>query len=80
MGELDDMLEDLKRRRDELRVQMHLASKELKEEWDELEDKMEHFAAKAHLKQTREGVGNALGELGREIGAGYKRLRDALRD
>ena len=80
MGELDDMLEDLKRRRDELRVQMHLASKELREEWDELEDKMEHFAAKARLKQTREGVGNALGELGREIGEGYKRLRDALRD
>ena len=37
MTDFDDLIEDLKQKRDELRVQMDLASKEVKEEWDELD-------------------------------------------
>ncbi|MDX1403578.1 MAG: hypothetical protein R3192_03525 [Woeseiaceae bacterium] len=87
MADIDDILEDLKQRRDELRVQMNLASKEIREDWEELEEKMDdfkrqakQFAADAKLKQTGEGIGDALVDLGRELKEGYKRIRDALRD
>lgn len=87
MADLDDIIEELKQKRDELRVQMHLASKELKEEWDELEDKMQEFSGKAKrfaddakLNETGEGLGDALNKLGHEIKLGYERIRDALKD
>ena len=80
MSEIDDMMEDLKRKRDELRVQMHLASKEAKDEWEELEGKMDDFRAKARLGETGEGVGKALGQLGHEIKLGYERLWKAVKD
>ena len=80
MSELDDMLDQLKQKRDELRVQMHLASKEVQEEWEELEGKMEHFIATARPGQTGEGVGKALGQLGHELKLGYDRVREAIKD
>ena len=80
MSEIDDILEDLKTRRDELRLQIHLASKEVQEEWDELEEKMDDFLAKARLRQTGEGIGKAVGQLGHELKAGYERVRDAIKD
>lgn len=80
MADADDLLSELKQKRDELRVRMHLASKEVQQEWEELEKKMEKFAAEARLKQTGKGIGSALGQLGNEIRQGYRNIRDALRD
>ncbi len=80
MSEFDDLISDLKQKRDELRVRVHLASKEAQEEWQELEEKMEDFVARAELGKTGEGVGDALGKLGQELKLGYQRLRDAIRD
>lgn len=87
MTDLDDIIEDLKQKRDELRLQMHLASKEIRDEWEDLEEKMEDFSGKAKqfaddakLKETGAGIGDALGELGGELKRGYKRIRDALND
>ncbi len=87
MSEFDDLIEELKQKRDELRVQIELASMEARDEWQELEEKMEEFTAKAKdfageagLGETGEGVGKALGDLGREIKLGYERIRDAIKD
>lgn len=87
MADIDEIIEDLKQRRDELRLQIHLASKEVKDEWDELEEKMEEFTGKAKefaeeakLKETGEGLGEALGKLGHELKLGYQRIRDATKD
>jgi len=80
MSDLDDILEDLKQKRDELRLQMHLASKEAKDEWDELEEKMDEFSAKAKLDETGQGVGKAIGQLGHEIKLGYERIWKAVKD
>lgn len=80
MSEFDDMIADLKQKRDELRVQINLASKEARDEWEELEEKMGEFTSKAQLDETGEGIGKALGELGHEIKLGYERLRNALKD
>lgn len=80
MGDIDDMVEQLKQKRDELRVQMHLASRELQDEWHELEEKTEDFMTKAGLSETGDGVGDALGQLGGELKKGYERIRDAMKD
>ncbi len=80
MDDFDDLLDDLKRQRDELRVQLNLASKEAKDEWEELEGKMEKFSAEAKLAKTGSGISAALGLLGNELKQGYKRVREALKD
>ena len=80
MSEFDDLISDLKQKRDELRVRIHLASKEAQDEWQELEDKMEEFVSRAELGRTGEGVGDALGQLGQELKLGYQRVRDAIKD
>lgn len=87
MADLDDIIEELKQKRDEARLQIHLGSREVKDEWEELEKKMEEFTGKAKefandakLKQTGEGLGEALGKLGHELKLGYERIRDAIKD
>lgn len=87
MTDIEDLIEDLKKTRDEVRVQMHLASMEVQEEWQELEKKMEEFSDKAQqfaddakLKETGSELGGALAQVGRELKAGFDRIRDALKD
>jgi len=69
MGEFDDLVADLKQKRDELRLQIHLASKEAQDEWPELEEKMQEFSSRAEL-----------GKLCQELKLGYKRLRNAIKE
>lgn len=80
MGEFDDLVADLKQKRDELRLKMHLASKEAQDEWEELEEKMQEFSSRAELGKTGEGLGDAFGKLGEELKLGYKRLRNAIKE
>ena len=58
---------------------MNLASKEARDEWEELEAKMEDFTARANLGETGEGVGKALGQVGHELKLGYERLWKAVK-
>jgi predicted nucleic acid-binding Zn-ribbon protein len=80
MSDFDDLIEDLKQKRDELRVQMHLASKEVQDEWEDLEEKMNEFAARAELDKTGEGLGEAFSGVGQELMKGYERIRDAIKN
>ena len=80
MVDIKEMLDELKQTRDELALRVHLASMEVREEWDELEDQWETFKARADVEQTTEGVGAALGQLGHELKGGYQRLFRALKD
>ncbi len=87
MSDIDELLEQLKKSRDEIRVQIHLASMEVREEWQELEGKMEDFSGRAKqfaddakLRETGSELGSALGQVGHELKAGYERIRDALKD
>ena len=78
------LLEHLRRERDELNVQMHLARAEVRDEWHKLEPKWEHFEARAKEVAASAGeaskdVGSALGLLGEELQHGYARIRDALK-
>lgn len=87
MADFDERLESLKaelvQTRDELRVQMHLAKADARDEWEELEGKWSEFEQKMDkvedaAEEAAKDVGEALSALGSEIKAGYKRLRDAM--
>ena len=80
MSDLDRLLDDLKQKRDELRLQMHLASKEAQDEWDELEEKLQKLKADAELEETGKGLSKALAQLGSEIKLGYGRVLKAVKD
>ncbi len=78
MTDTSKILEDLKTKRDELALQIHLGSKEAKDEWVKLEGKWNEFSKNAQLDKTSSGLGDALSALGHELKEGYERLRKAL--
>ena len=80
MSDFDDLIADLKQKRDELRVKIHLASKDVQDEWQELEEKMQDFASRAELDKTGEGLGDAFKSVGHELKRGYERIRDAVKE
>ncbi len=75
---LEKLKEDLQRARDEVEVQLNLASKEARDEWDELERRWKNFEAKAKLEESAESIGEALELLGDELRKGYAKLKAAL--
>ena len=78
MSDLSKMLEDLKTRRDELKLKIHLGTKEAQEEYEKLEAQWDNFAAKAKLDESAEGLGEAVGLVGEELKNSYERLKKAL--
>ena len=80
-----DMLEDLKRMRDELELQLHLGKAEAKAEWDKLEVKWREYELRQHkIKNAAEDTGRevdaAMDMIGDELKKGYQRIRDILKD
>lgn len=72
------LFEDLARQRDELRLKMHLASRELQDEWAELERRWKGFESKTQLDRSASDVGAALEMLGSELKRAYERLNKAF--
>ena len=79
MSDFEELMAQLKQKRDELKVQMHLATKELHDQWDELEEKMDDFTEKAQLEETGEAIGEAVSQLGAELKQGYERIMAAVK-
>jgi CBS domain-containing protein len=80
---IDEEVEDLRRLRDELRVQMHLAKAEAKELWDDMEQRFSDIEGKAkqvmrQAEEPLEDIGEAARLLADEIRSGYRRIRDML--
>lgn len=77
------LISDLKRQGDQLRVQVHLGSQELKDEWEKLDDKLSQLnhrfdPLKAAIEDTGEEVWESLKLLGDEIKEGFNRIRKSL--
>ncbi len=80
---LRKMLAQLEQERDELKVKLGLAKLEAREEWQELEKKMESLRGrlKAAGEEAREAsgdVGAALDVVADEIKDGFNRLRKLI--
>ncbi|ARA92675.1 hypothetical protein AWN76_005515 [Rhodothermaceae bacterium RA] len=86
-ADLDKLVQDLKQRRDELRVKMSLARAEARDEWEKLEQKWEELEAKLEAKadkledvaeETTENLEAALELAAEELKKGYARIRAML--
>jgi hypothetical protein len=76
----DQLVETISAQRDELKLQIHLASMEASDEWQELEKKWEHFVSKSKQVKSQVGesakdVGEAVGQLGAELKRGYQNIK-----
>ncbi len=70
--------EELQALRDDLKVRIHLASKELQDSWQTLEARWRDFQAHAELEKTASNVSEATKLLGAELKDGYDRIKRAL--
>ncbi|CAA0120952.1 Uncharacterised protein [BD1-7 clade bacterium] len=80
---LEKSYKELQQERDELRVQMHLASMDAKDSWDDLEHKWDALSLKLAnagdaASQASQEIETAIDMLAEEIKNGYKRIRDSL--
>lgn len=72
------LAEDIKRTRDEIQLKIHLGSKEVQDEWSELEQRWTSFESKAQLDKSARDVSDAVKILGSELKDAYTRIRQAL--
>jgi predicted nucleic acid-binding Zn-ribbon protein len=80
----DRLVQRLRTDRDELKVRLHLASREIQDEWRELEEKWQHIepklaALKDKTKTSAHDIGEATREVSNEIGKAYQRLKKSLK-
>ena len=70
--------QELQTLHDDLKVRIHLASKELQDAWGSLEGRWKHFQAQAELDKSASNVNEATKLLAEELQAGYARIKRAL--
>ena len=71
---INELVNDIKQERDELRVKLHLAKLEASDEWQKLEAKVEKLEDKART------LGSATAEAAHDIGAAAKVLGQEIRN
>lgn len=82
---VSDMIGKLKQERDELKLKMHLASMDAKDEYDRISNKVDQLTAQYEpmtdaAQETAENVFSALGLVADELKIGYQRVRQAISD
>lgn len=80
---LQNLMQQLEQERDELKVQLGLAKLEAREEWQELEKKMEHLRGRLKVvgeeaRETSGDVGAAFDVVAEEVKDGFERLRKLM--
>ena len=75
---LQELVTNLERERDELRVKLHLASRDAKDEFEALEGRLD--ALRARLIASTEDARETAGEVGDVVGETARRVADDLRD
>jgi hypothetical protein len=78
MPDFASHVEDLKRARDEIKLKIHLGSKEIQDEWSALEQRWSAFESKAELDKSARDVSDAVKILGAELKDAFARIRKAL--
>ena len=67
MADFQKLTDDLKRMRDEIRLKIHLGSKEAQQEWADLETRWQAFSEKADLKRTAGQLNTTVKQLGSDL-------------
>jgi chromosome segregation ATPase len=80
---LDQVVNKLKQERDELQLQMHLASMDAKDEYERLSGKVDELTdqyepVKDAVEETADNVFSALGLVADELKAGFQRVRKTI--
>jgi CRISPR/Cas system type I-B associated protein Csh2 (Cas7 group RAMP superfamily) len=83
VSDLETARQKVAQMRDELKLKMHLASMDARDEWNELEGKWSHFEAKAKSVQDEgeevaEQVWTDVKQLSKTLREGYEKLRKTL--
>ena len=78
MVDLKEILQDIKQKRDELKLQLHLASKEGEDEWQELTAEWDRFLTRSQFEKSSDEVGEAARDLGLKMKAAYDRFKSAM--
>lgn len=78
MPDMHKLLDDLKTARDEIKLKIHLGSKDAQAEFSELEKRWHAFKAKAELERTAAELSGTVKQLGSDLKQAYGRLRKAL--
>lgn len=81
--ELTKLSETLKQQRDEIRLQIHLATADLKDEWEESEREWDHFKDKFAeiIDESKETTAEFLEKtriVGEELKIAYKTIQKRL--
>lgn len=71
---INEMVNELKQERDDLRVKLHLAKMEVSDEWEKIDAKLVMLEIKV------KDLGNATAEASQEIAAAAKLLGEEVRD
>lgn len=82
--DIDALVQTLKTERDELKLKIHLAEAEARDEWERLEPMWQRFHDKAQVvgstaADASHEIGAAAKLLGNELAEGYVRIRDAIK-
>ena len=78
MADLGDIIADLKQKRDELRLQLHLGTKEAEDEWEELMVQWDKFLTVSQFEKSSDEIGEAARELGLRMKDAYDRMKKAF--
>ena len=71
-----DFARALRRDRDRVRIQMNLAQKEMKDEWEKIEDKWDAF--ESAMMSAGDETKHAAHDAGEDIKAAYRKLEERL--
>jgi len=77
MGNDSDPLADLKQKRDELKLHLHLASKDAEDKWEEMTGEWDNFLSHAQFEKSSEEIAEAAKEMGLKMKAAFDRMKDA---
>ena len=82
---LDQLVSSLKQERDELKLKLHLASMDAKDEFDRISGKVDELSAQYDpvsdaVEETAGNIWSALMLAAEEMKAGYGRVRKAIED
>ena len=75
--DISKLMEELAQRRDELKLQLHLASKDAEDEWQDLTQEWDKFLSRSEFDKSADEVGEAARQLGLKMKAAYDRMKKA---